>query len=104
MENPGTQGQARKVGGGAGTGEQEESPQSLYSLLLARMAMVKNFVIATLDRREREAQVLSLAPPPSCSLRPAAHSLASLSLQAPSMPSFDARDGIDALVPAAPAL
>lgn len=87
-----------------GVGRQEESPQGLYSQLPARMTTVKSFIIAGLDLREEETQVLSLALAPSCSLGPAARSLASVSLKAPSMPSLDVQDGIDALVPAAPAL
>lgn len=59
-----------------GAGEKEESPQSLYSPLAARMTMVKNF-IPKLDLREEKIQVLSPSLPLSCSSRPAAPSRAS---------------------------
>lgn len=87
-----------------GVGEREGCPQNLYSLLPARMAMVKNVLIARLDLREEETQTLSPALPPSCSSGPAAPSWASLSLQVPSMLSRDGLDSIEALVPAAPGL
>lgn len=81
-------------------GVKEASPQSLYSLLPARMATVKNFK-ARLDLREDETRVLSPAIPPSCNSRPAAPSRASLSLQVPSMLSLVDPGDIDAVVPAA---
>lgn len=100
MENQGTQGQGRRAGGG---GKGGVSPKPLLTAAGQDGDGEERFHSQARSKRGRNPGPESC---PSAFLQfwACCPFLGLISLQVPSMLSLDALDGIDALVPAAPAL